>query len=566
MELIDRVRNVWRGPAEKPPPVTSTTDNSAPAFQYEPLRRGWNARHFRLLKLMPGGLDEPPAQCEIFHSILDDYPPYEALSYVWGDENITTPIIVNGVEHEVTVNLALALRYLRYADRERILWVDALCINQKDIPEKSFQVGMMREIYLGAETVLAWLGEEGSTMEAIRYCETLPPAKGRIIPSPDEVPTPSQRQACDDLFFNRPYWKRMWVIQEICHGREVAFYTGCVGIHIEAFVECFLRYTKVTVWERRQNQDLQEAIYDMLLSALEENPIASALDHRPDEWASWRKTEPMMHLLEMLHKFRPQNSGDPRDKIFALLWIAGKKCGVKPDYSLTKEEVYLSVTRKFLQGSTHPFLMVESVNREIRSTPEMPSWAPDFSDRQRVFPRLMWLYYKAFSANRFDPRQVRKAFGPSKLKARSIVLRSVLAATITGVFRTGAVPNETREEYKIALIRYDRRPTSYHRRDNPDPWPAVEEGGEEISWKNTSWGPYRAEVGDIIIVTPLSNIPMVLRRREGDGYLFVGMCWLIDSRITPGRFETDPGFSDIMRGSIWDDVGRTRVVEMFEVY
>src|SRR5271170_2412568 len=101
-----------------------------PSFHYQPLNH--KAREFRLLKLLPYSSFEDDVCCEIFHSSLDDHPPYEALSYVWGDPSITGQIQCNGAACPVTTNLATALRYLRLRDRERIMWVDAICINQQD--------------------------------------------------------------------------------------------------------------------------------------------------------------------------------------------------------------------------------------------------------------------------------------------------------------------------------------------------------------------------------------------------------------------------------------------------
>lgn len=83
---------------------------------------------------------------------------YTALSYTWGNPLATTPILVNGVETEVTLNLEAALRHIRKPEYDVILWVDALCINQNDVAEKNHQVEMMREIFAGAELVIAWLG------------------------------------------------------------------------------------------------------------------------------------------------------------------------------------------------------------------------------------------------------------------------------------------------------------------------------------------------------------------------------------------------------------------------
>lgn len=99
------------------------------------------ARHeIRLLSLCSGNIIED-VHCKFFTVSLEDYPQYEALSYFWGDPNNTQTVVLNCRLRSVTTNLESALRRLRRQDGEqRILWVDALCINQDDIAERNQQV------------------------------------------------------------------------------------------------------------------------------------------------------------------------------------------------------------------------------------------------------------------------------------------------------------------------------------------------------------------------------------------------------------------------------------------
>lgn len=55
---------------------------------------------------------------------------YEALSYVWGDRESTNKIWVDGCLFTVTENLFEALSNLRQPSEDRLLWVDAICIDQ----------------------------------------------------------------------------------------------------------------------------------------------------------------------------------------------------------------------------------------------------------------------------------------------------------------------------------------------------------------------------------------------------------------------------------------------------
>jgi hypothetical protein len=86
-------------------------------------------------------------------------PIFEALSYTWGDPSATVPIQVNGAELQITLNLFLALKRLRKEREERVLWVDAICIDQGNLTERAEQVPRMRSIFQRAERVVVWLGE-----------------------------------------------------------------------------------------------------------------------------------------------------------------------------------------------------------------------------------------------------------------------------------------------------------------------------------------------------------------------------------------------------------------------
>jgi Heterokaryon incompatibility protein (HET) len=121
----------------------------------------------RLLRLMPceyESIERTEIQCELFQYPLQDQDQkthlYEALSYVWGEPGETLPILVNGVRFLVTVNLHAALIRLRDRSLQRILWVDAICINQKDLKEQGQQVQLMAKIYSKARCVIVWLGKE----------------------------------------------------------------------------------------------------------------------------------------------------------------------------------------------------------------------------------------------------------------------------------------------------------------------------------------------------------------------------------------------------------------------
>ncbi len=134
------------------------SQSPAKAYKYQALPCD---SFFRVLELLPGGEYDPVIGT--MHIVdWSTVPNYEAISYCWGDKNDTMPVHIDGRTVWVTKSLQSGLTHLRYRDRSRWLWADAVCINQGDIPERSQQVNMMRKIYERARSVLIWLEPENA--------------------------------------------------------------------------------------------------------------------------------------------------------------------------------------------------------------------------------------------------------------------------------------------------------------------------------------------------------------------------------------------------------------------
>ncbi|KAK3366738.1 heterokaryon incompatibility protein [Lasiosphaeria ovina] len=190
--------------------------------------------------------------------LIDDN--YVAMSYCWGPPEPTAEIIVNGWVVKVRANLEAGLRQFREMEYFRgggNIWVDSLCINQTDRAEKVAQVQMMASIYQYAGNILVWLGPEGNRSDdaitllentgtdfRAEYVEAFDGsdpviattwrtmAHLRMETSYDELKKNLELaqhvmgpSTLDDAavglydFFNRPYWRRLWIIQELCMGR-----------------------------------------------------------------------------------------------------------------------------------------------------------------------------------------------------------------------------------------------------------------------------------------------------------------------------------------------------------
>lgn len=120
-------------------------------------------RTIRLLTVEPGD-PETPLHCNLTETCLDTTPSsYYALSYCWGANHSPVQIICNSHPLLVTPNLHSVLFEYRRRETGIPLWVDAICIDQSNITERTSQVRMMDQIYSEAECVVVWLGEAEAT-------------------------------------------------------------------------------------------------------------------------------------------------------------------------------------------------------------------------------------------------------------------------------------------------------------------------------------------------------------------------------------------------------------------
>jgi hypothetical protein len=121
------------------------------------------------------------------HATFASRPRYEALSYTWGKPEPVKAIELNGITVQIRENLWLALVHLQDAGEERILWIDAICIKQADGEERNRQVRLTAYIYSRAKEVIVWLGPQRIPLHESEFLELC----------------------------NRPYWRRVWIVQEI---------------------------------------------------------------------------------------------------------------------------------------------------------------------------------------------------------------------------------------------------------------------------------------------------------------------------------------------------------------
>jgi hypothetical protein len=180
-------------------------------YSYSSLPSG--SHSIRLLRLMPQKDETADIQCELFEYSLQDSCGthlYEALSYVWGNPDNKLPICMHNNRFDVTINLHAALSRLRNHSMERVIWIDALCINQSNQKEKEQQIQYMARIYSQANRVIVWLGEaEDKSDQALEAIHAAPSKRSTEYLENGIV----LRQII--ALLQRPWFRRIWVRQSI---------------------------------------------------------------------------------------------------------------------------------------------------------------------------------------------------------------------------------------------------------------------------------------------------------------------------------------------------------------
>lgn len=167
--------------------------------------------------------------CETYISRLDTPEQYAALSYTWGSPLAQCPILLDGRRHLVPRGLWRFLERAGELDKElpkhRWLWIDALSIDQRSPHERAYQVSIMASIFWKAKQVIVWLGpaygNSTEAMEALRASEPHSPHVGRRSSKWTSPAESAFVGLCE-----RPYWRRLWVFQELSAGREIHLMCG----------------------------------------------------------------------------------------------------------------------------------------------------------------------------------------------------------------------------------------------------------------------------------------------------------------------------------------------------
>jgi hypothetical protein len=324
----------------------------------------------RLVVIHPGRVGEV-IRADLVDASLSNSPQYEALSYAWGSPDLSSEILLNNQKFRITPNLADALGMLRTEYTVRTMWIDAICINQADLEERNTQVAKMREIFERAAHVIVWLGPEtGSTRKAFEY---LNQNAGKYLQSTglqitSELPDSIWKYLTLDVFA-RPWWTRIWVMQEIALPAKITVLCGSSTIGWDLLMASTMHYrTSLAklLYVPRDNLEESQAILRLAESELIRNFI---------------RNSGSLSLKHLLMCFRTRQTSDPRDRIYAILGLidrySSKTDELLPDYRKPVSEVYANVVRYYIKHHGQLDTILLKTSRDD-SLSHLPSWVPDW--------------------------------------------------------------------------------------------------------------------------------------------------------------------------------------------
>jgi hypothetical protein len=412
-------------------------------FEYRPIKTDREIRLLQIDKQIEGFLCT--FKYKLVHAQLGDPSyPYNAVSYTWGDPTPTHSLIVDCNQClRVTENVRLLVNFLFMGMDfgTSFFWIDAVCINQADLEEKSSQVSLMRDIYQHAGLVKIWLGQplgsyEEKAIEDLQRLqkffklyeenndkygvimserakrdarsniedkgtvwleEVMPDGSVRMRrPSMAETlqrhMTPAMIEARFRLhygkelptdwnwghismLFSKPWFERVWVIQEAFAGSRVLIHCGGKVMPWEDFnfVTSRLMLCGLDLSIHHGTGDSDETAVKTVSTGLTNSIFIDALKVVKAEKRALR----LAPLLLTSSRYQATN---PRDKVYSLLGISSesKHSDLMPNYSLSAGEVFIKTAIHLIREDESLELLAAAGIGWHRETPNLPSWVPDF--------------------------------------------------------------------------------------------------------------------------------------------------------------------------------------------
>jgi hypothetical protein len=406
-DQVVRAQDIQEEPGQTPAIEISKENASDELFQHLPLDRSVEST-FRLLTLLPGPKGSQPRCTLSVNTWQDGHNSYEALSYVWGDSEARRLIILDGKIFQVTENLFSALNHLRFEDRPRVLWIDAICIDQDSIKERNHQVASMGEIYGNCREVVIWLGDKDnetesvvdfikSTFEEIEQTVTASPQYRNTADITRLYPFHLEEYMikrlfrldllagwrCFGHFLQRPWWTRAWIVQEFVNAPEATFHIGEFEMDwtlISALIIVLFNSGAIRllsgVLSGASNRTVNAAHY-LVYTRLDRQDYKS----RANSSTSKQSLSQIGYsFMIMLRGQTARSCSDPRDKVYSVLSMADASISkaLLPDYSKPARWTHVAAVRTYINISKR--LDILGCNTGARHE-NYPSWCPDWNTR-----------------------------------------------------------------------------------------------------------------------------------------------------------------------------------------
>jgi hypothetical protein len=465
--LSDTIEPLAQSRPEHAPATRDRMLQSAKAL-YTPLQ-SWQTR---VIRLRPGNLNEPLV-CDLVVAELITFNgvgiacesrivEYEALSYSWGYPSFTNTILCNGIEHPITHHLANALRQLRFNNNLRYLWVDAFCINQYDIDEKSRQVSIMLQIFQKAKNVLVWLGgAEGDDFRTLSSLKLLSGYNDSEIIEPQKQKMTSDGYQAHQILCNphrewliggvtrlleKPWFSRTWVRQEVAAAaNDITAWCGPFKISFSVLTEGIIILRRVLNAQGLEFHHTASGYvprfecFDVLTSSNTRLP-KSTVPGIP------QVSCPTFVWLDTIIAGVKFEATDPRDRVFGLVGMlpnlamtpASQTPSVLPargpraypvDYMKTEKEVYTDLVKYLVNATQNLHALCIFQDRKI-SKPDLPTWAIDLrAAHPRMVPRnyLAYPMGKMPATSDLDESQMVGVFEMNRLQLTGLIFGELTA-------------------------------------------------------------------------------------------------------------------------------------------
>ncbi|KAF2647182.1 hypothetical protein K491DRAFT_763823 [Lophiostoma macrostomum CBS 122681] len=362
------------------------TQDSSQLSAVSPYRHSYlspDSRDIRLLTLQSGAFNDE-IRCSTRIVSLDIDPVYETISYAWGSPQDTKPIFLDGQEVYVRISLELVLRHLRKPDQSLLLWADAICINQKNVTEKSHQVSMMGEIYSKCQRVYIWLGvpdfphgdKNQIAVNPFGLAEHFADDK-HYSELPGYATSPSGDASFDleNASFQNlwkglraalasPWWTRLWCVQEVLLSPKALLLFGHWSIS----------------WDRFRSAAFKQGRHQTECCSHLVPLVALQFQFRLDDLVYDARKQPGFPLDSALRRYRYKKCEDPRDKVFALLGVAKmlKAPKLQPDYSCVLQEVLIKAMEAVVLEADGDLACFTGTGFNSYQR-ELPTWVRDLS-------------------------------------------------------------------------------------------------------------------------------------------------------------------------------------------